>query len=70
MKEKIEDIIYNVLDFLINNRWASALTFVLSMGFIAYFILYPINKQIAFGFVGGAIGTLFYSFIKTKDNEY
>jgi hypothetical protein len=69
MKEKIEDFIYDVLDFIINNKWAFAALFLLIMTFIAYFVLYPINNQLAIGFEGGAIITTIYRFSKNTDNE-
>ncbi len=64
MKEKLEDILYNVLDFIINNRWAFAALFLLICVFISYFILYPINPSLAGGFMGGAVLTTIYRFSK------
>ena len=64
MKEKLEDILYNLLDFIINNRWAFAALFLLICAFISYFILYPINPSLAVGFLGGAVLTTIYKFSK------
>ena len=57
MKEKLEDTLYNLLDFIINNRWAFAALFLLICVFIGYFILYPINPSLAGGFIGAAMLT-------------
>jgi len=69
MKEKLEDFIYDVLDHIINNKLAFAALFLLIMTFIAYFILYPINSQLAIGFEGAAIITTIYRFSKPNDHE-
>jgi hypothetical protein len=69
MKEKFENFVYDVLDFLINNKWAFAALFLLICAFIGYFILYPINPSLAVGFTGGAVLTTIYKFTKSKDNE-
>jgi hypothetical protein len=64
MKEKLEDILYNLLDFIINNRWAFAALFLLISVFICYFILYPIHPSLAVGFMSGAVITTIYRFSK------
>lgn len=64
MKEKLLDIIYDICDFLINNKWAFMLFFLLICSFIAYYILYPINISLAIGFSSGAIGTSIYRMLK------
>lgn len=69
MKEKFEDFLYNVFDFLMNNKWAFALFYLILASSVSFFILYPINKAIASGFMGGAVITLIYNFSKSKDNE-
>ncbi len=69
MKEKLEDFIYDVLDLIINNKLAFAALFLLIMTFIAYFILYPINKQLAIGFEAATIITTIYRFSKPNNHE-
>jgi 4-hydroxybenzoate polyprenyltransferase len=69
MKEKLEDFIYDVLDFLINNKWAFALFFFIICFIISFFFLYPINSSLAVGFMGGAVLTTIYKLLKSKDNE-
>jgi hypothetical protein len=69
MKDKLEDFIYDVLDLIINNKWAFAALFLLIMTFIAYFVLYPINSQLAIGFEGAAIITTIYRFSKPNKHE-
>jgi 4-hydroxybenzoate polyprenyltransferase len=69
MKEKLENFIYDVLDFLINNKWAFALFFLFSCALISLFFLYPINPSLGGGFMGGAVLTTIYKFSKSKDNE-
>ena len=68
MKQKLEDLLYNVLDFLINNRWASIMLFLWICALISYFILYPINRQLAIGFLSGAILTSIYRYYKKDEN--
>jgi hypothetical protein len=69
MKEKLEDFIYDVLDFLINNKWAFALFFFTICFLISFFFLYPINASLAYGFMGGATITTIYRFSKPNNNE-
>lgn len=69
MKEKFEDFLYNVFDFLMNNKWAFALFYLILASSVSFFILYPINKALASGFMGGAVITLIYNFTKTNNNE-
>jgi len=64
MKEKFEELIYEVLDFLINNKWVSALLFFTICSLISFFILYPINKSLAIGFISGASLTTIYKLLK------
>ncbi len=64
MKEKFEELIYEVLDFLINNKLVSALFFFTICSLISFFILYPINKSLAIGFISGASLTTIYKLLK------
>jgi hypothetical protein len=69
MKQKLEDFVYNILDFLLNNKLASALLFIIICTLISVYLLYPINTSLAGGFMGGAVLTTIYKFLKNKDNE-
>jgi hypothetical protein len=69
MKQKLEDFVYDILDFIFNNKWASALFFLFSCTLISFFLLYPINPSLGGPFMGGAILTTIYKFLKSKDNE-
>jgi hypothetical protein len=69
MKQKLEDFVYNILDFIFNNKLASALFFLFSCALISFFLLYPINPSLGGGFMGGAVLTTIYKFSKSKDNE-
>ena len=64
MKQKFEDLVYNVLDFIFNNKWASALLFIIICTLISVYLLYPINTSLAGGFMGGAVLTTIYKFLK------
>lgn len=66
MKQKIEDFVYNILDFIFNNKWASALLFIIICTLISVYLLYPINISLAYGFMGGAVLTTIYKFLKEK----
>jgi 4-hydroxybenzoate polyprenyltransferase len=69
MKQKIEDFVYDILQLLINNKWAFALLFIIICTLISVSFLYPINPSLAYGFMGGAVLTTIYKFLKMKDNE-
>ena len=64
MKQKFEDLVYNVLDFIFNNKWAFALLFIIICTLISVYLLYPINTSLAGGFMGGAVLTTIYKFLK------
>lgn len=64
MKQKFEDLVYNVLDFIFNNKWASAILFIIICTLISVYLLYPINTSLANGFMGGAVLTTIYKFLK------
>ena len=44
MKEKILDLAYDVLDFIINNKWAFGILFLSVMGLVSYYVLLPIDR--------------------------
>ena len=69
MKQKFEDLVYDLLQLLINNKWAFALLFIVICILISVSFLYPINPSLAYGFMGGAVLTTIYKFLKMKDNE-
>lgn len=69
MKHKLEDFVYDILQLLINNKWAFALLFIVICILISVSFLYPINPSLAYGFMGGAVLTTIYKFLKMKDNE-
>ena len=69
MKQKLEDFVYDILQLLINNKWAFALLFIVICILISVYFLYPINPSLAYGFMGGAVLTAIYKFLKMKDNE-
>jgi 4-hydroxybenzoate polyprenyltransferase len=64
MKQKLEDLFYDILDFIFNNKWVSALFFFAICSLISFFILYPINKSLAIGFISGASLTTIYKILK------
>lgn len=64
MKQKFEDLVYNVLDFIFNNKWASAILFIIICTLISVYLLYPINTSLANRFMGGAVLTTIYKFLK------
>ena len=66
MKQKFEDLVYNVLDFIFNNKWASALLFIIICTLISVYLLYPINTSLGNGFMSGAVLTTIYKFLKDK----
>jgi 4-hydroxybenzoate polyprenyltransferase len=69
MKQKFEDFVYDLLHFLINNKWAFALLFIVICILISVSFLYPINTSLGNGFIGGAILTTIYKFLKNNSNE-
>ena len=69
MKQKFEDFVYDLLQLLINNKWAFALLFIVICILISVSFLYPINPSLAYGFVGGAVLTTIYKFLKNNPNE-
>jgi 4-hydroxybenzoate polyprenyltransferase len=69
MKQKFEDFVYDLLHFLMNNKWAFALLFIVICILISVSFLYPINPSLAYGFMGGAVLTTIYKFLKMKENE-
>jgi len=69
MKQKIKDFVYDILDFIFNNKWASALLFIIICTLISVYLLYPINTSLGNGFMGGAILTTIYKFLKNNSNE-
>jgi hypothetical protein len=66
MKQKLEDFFYDILDFIFNNKLASALFFLFSCTLISFFFLYPINTSLGNGFMGGAVLTTIYKFLKNN----
>jgi len=52
-----------------NNKWAFALLFIVICILISVSFLYPINPSLAYGFVGGAVLTTIYKFLKNNPNE-
>jgi 4-hydroxybenzoate polyprenyltransferase len=66
MKQKLEDFVYDILDFIFNNKWASALLFIIICTLISVYLLYPINTSLAGGFMGGAVLTTIYKFLKNN----
>ena len=66
MKQKFEDLVYNVLDFIFNNKWAFALLFIGICILISVSFLYPINPSLAYGLMGAAVFTTINKFLKDK----
>jgi len=64
MKQKIKDLVYNLSYFFLNNKWASAILFIIICTLISVYLLYPINTSLAGGFMGGAVLTTIYKFLK------
>ena len=64
MKQKLEDFVYDILDFIFNNKWAFALLFIGICILISVSFLYPINPSLAYGLMGGAVLTTIYKFLK------
>ena len=69
MKEKILDLAYDVLDLIINNKWAFGILFLSVMGLVSYYVLLPIDKSLAMGFLGATIFTSIYRLTKPNDYE-
>ena len=66
MKQKFEDLVYNILDFIFNNKWAFALLFIGICILISVSFLYPINPSLAYGLMGAAVFTTINKFLKDK----
>ena len=69
MKQKIKDLVYNLSYFFLNNKWAFGILFIIIAILISVSFLYPINPSLAYGFVGGAVLTTIYKFLKNNPNE-
>ena len=66
MKQKLEDFVYDILDFIFNNKWAFALLFIGICILISVSFLYPINPSLAYGLMGAAVFTTINKFLKDK----
>ena len=69
MKQKLEDFVYDILDFIFNNKWAFALLFIGICILISVSFLYPINPSLAYGLMGAAVFTTINKFLKDNSNE-
>lgn len=66
MKHKLKDFVYDILDFIFNNKLASTLLFIIICTLISIYLLYPINTSLGNGFMGAGVLTTIRQFLKNN----
>jgi hypothetical protein len=64
MKHKLEDFVYDILYFFINNSTLHAILLIIISILISVYLLFPINPSLAYGFTSAVVLTSIYKFLK------